>query len=410
MDWEDAVTKYCYLEPPSLPRRPGRADKMNTSFRLTGLRDDASDLAAYGDHASPESADLIAQVGSEVALAVESALERVNALSHTGRIDRAGLRALREELEHARRIALTGQQVGRLATGRVRISEEAVDLSANLREALAQRAREIAARGMEVRQSITAATVVVDPILVFTLLQALLDWSFEHASARVDLVVDIKGWPERAHLMCSFAHQCPDLPPAEAQQAAARRLETMSWRLLEGCARALGLKLDRHDTQGRTLLDIGFSMPAPGTEGMDTLLDLEMDARPTSGFNSKPLAGSHVLLVVARRDVRALVRDALRPMGLMLDFVGSVEEARQFCMGGLPHAIVFEAPLGGARMNRLQAELITEAPMLSFIEIAEEGHAFEATHAAGKVHARVSRNSLMEALPAALVFELSRAG
>lgn len=383
---------------------------MSPSFRLTGLRGEAAPLGAHADAAAVDPADLICQIGTEVAVALESALERVNALTHTGRIDRAGLRALREEVEQARRIGLTGQQVGRLSSGRVRVCEAEVDLSATLREALAQRSREIATRGLEVRQSITAATVVVDPTLLFTLLQAMFDWSFEHTSARIDVLVDVKGWPERAHLVCSFAHHLEQPTTADAPQAAAARLETMSWRLLETCARTLGLKFERHDTQGRTLLDLQFGVPKLGTDALDTLLDLEMDARPASGHNSKPLAGSHVLLVVARREVRALVRDALRPMGLMLDFVGSVEEARQFCMGGLPHAIVFEAPLGGSRMHRLQSELVAEAPQLAFIEIAEEGHAFEATHAAGTVNARVSRTSLTEALPAALVFELSRAG
>jgi hypothetical protein len=386
---------------------------MNPSFRfngLSGFSEEASPRATHTFEKSLDPGDLLTQIGTEVASALESALERVVALSHTGRIDRTGLKALREEIEQARRIGLMGPQIGRLSSGRVGVNKERVDLSALLREALAQRMREIAARGLEVRQSITPADVLVDPTLLFTLLQALFDWSFEHAASHVDVLVDIRGWPERVHLVCSFSHQPPDVASHDAPEVTASRLETMSWRLLECCASTMGLKLERHDTLGRTLLDLEFGSPLTKDDAADTLLNLDLEARPTSGHNSKPLAGSHVLLVVARRDVRALVRDALRPMGLMLDFVSSVEEARQFCMGGLPHAVVFEAPLGGSRMHRLQAELVAEAPMLAFIEIAEEGQAFEATHAAGQVHARVSRTSLAEALPAALVFELSRVG
>lgn len=389
------------------------AQHMNPSFHFNGLsgpNGDAPSRAVNAQDSSMAPADLIAQIGTGVARALESALERVVTLSHTGRIDRAGLRALRDEIEQARRIGLMGAQIGRLSSGRVGIAKERVDLSAMLREALAQRTREIATRGLEVRQSITPAHVMVDPTLLFTLLQALFDWSFEHAASHVDVLVDCKGWPERVHLVCSFAHQPPDIATSDTPEATAARLETMSWRLVECCASSLELKFERHDTLGRTLLDLEFGSPIAEDAAADTLLDLDLEARPTSGYNSKPLAGSHVLLVVARREVRALVRDALRPMGLMLDFVSSVEEARQFCMSGLPHAIVFEAPLGGSRMQRLQAELVAEAPMLAFIEIAEEGQAFEATHAAGQVHARVSRNSLAEALPAALVFELSRVG
>lgn len=390
-----------------------RADaKMSASFRLTGLNEPAAALAPAGALSanSADAADLVAQIGIEVADALQPALERVVALAETGKIDRAGLRALREEIERARRIGLMGPQVSRLSSGRVHLEPERVDLPAILREGLAQRAREIAVRGLEVRQSTAAASVVVDATLLFTLLQALFDWSFEHASARVDLHVALKGWPEQVHLVCSFECAAARQGDGRAHEAGPGSLETMSWRLLETSARALGLGFERHDTLGRTLLDIQFPAAGPDLEEADTLLDLELDARPSSGHNSKPLAGSHVLMVVARRDVRALVREALRHMGLMLDFVSSVEEARQFCLGGLPHAIVYEAPLGGARMQRLRAELVIEAPNLAFIEIAEEGHAFETTHVDGKVHARVSRTSLTEALPAALTFELSRTG
>ena len=36
---------------------------------------------------------------------------------------------------------------------------------------------------------------------------------------------------------------------------------------------------------------------------------------------------------------------ALRDMGLIIDFVSSIEEAAAFCREGLPHAIVVEALL-----------------------------------------------------------------
>ena len=61
--------------------------------------------------------DLVAQLGSEVAAVLSTALERVTTLATTGKIDRASLRALREEVDHARRAAIMGQQVSRLAAG-----------------------------------------------------------------------------------------------------------------------------------------------------------------------------------------------------------------------------------------------------------------------------------------------------
>jgi hypothetical protein len=59
--------------------------------------------------------EIIAQIGSEVGLPLSSALERVTTLATTGKIDRAGLRALRDEIERARRASMMGQQIARFA-------------------------------------------------------------------------------------------------------------------------------------------------------------------------------------------------------------------------------------------------------------------------------------------------------
>ena len=74
---------------------------------------------------------LLGQLGSEVATALSAALERVNALATTGKIGRKGLRELREYIELARRTGIMGQQVNRLAAGRVKQNIERVDLTSD---------------------------------------------------------------------------------------------------------------------------------------------------------------------------------------------------------------------------------------------------------------------------------------
>ena len=107
---------------------------------------------------------LVAQLGSEVAATLSSALERVTTLAATGKIDRAGLRLLREEIDRARRAGIMGQQVVRLGNGRVQLANESIDLTGLLHEALRQRGREIDAKGIEVRQVLGAAEVMSDEI------------------------------------------------------------------------------------------------------------------------------------------------------------------------------------------------------------------------------------------------------
>jgi hypothetical protein len=351
--------------------------------------------------------ELVAQLGGEVAAALSAAIERVNVLATTGQIDRAGLRALREEIETARRVGIMGQQVCRLASGRVGVANESLDLTAMLRDALRHRSREIAARGIEVCEHLTQAIVISDATLLFGLLQSLMDWSFEHAVSRIDYGIEMQAWPPHPQLVCRFRFQ-PEDEVDSARPTTPVHIDTVSWRLVQQTARTLGLLLERRDGPGRIELVIEF--PKTPTERIDGLSSVELDGPGAQPLNSKPLAGSHVLVIAARREVRNLIREALRPMGLMLDFVASVEEAREFCAEGVPHAVVYESLLGGARFEELREELMAAVPTLAFIQVTEQGKAFEVLYVGARQFASVGRDAIAESLPSALLFELTRCG
>ena len=358
-----------------------------------------------------DSQALVAQLGSEVAAHLSSALERVTTLAATGKIDRAGLRALREEIDRARRAGIMGQQVVRLSSGRVQLSAERLDLTGLLSEALRQRGREIDSRGIEVRQVLSSAEVMSDSTLVFSLLQTVLDWSFEHAFGRIDLTVEIKSWPAHACLTAAFQHQPPDeveVPAGKPTALHEARLNTMSWRLLQQTAGVLGLDLVRTDTPGKTRMVLQFPQTlAPRL--VQPGLPEPADDRAAQAHNSQPLAGRHIVVLAARREVRNIVRTALRPMGLMVDFVTSVEELRQLVADGLPHAVVYESAIAGEAFERLRGEMLAEVPTLVFIRISDQGKAFEVLNVGGRQFTSVGRDAIMVALPEALTFELSRA-
>ena len=351
-----------------------------------------------GDHGFRE---LVGQLGREVAAPMTSALERINAFATTGRIDRAGLRALRDEIEQTRRIGLVAQQISRFASGRVRQIPERLNLTQTLRDALAQRGRETASRGIDLRQELKPAEVIIDASMCSALLQALLDWSFEHARSHIEFRIDIKSWPERARLGCRFAHIPADELPTQAAQDE-DGLDTVPWQLLRRLAQTLGLVLQREDTPGTAQLTLEF----PRTVGEGLAL-LELDDPGSVGPNSQPMVGRHVLVIAGRRETRNAVRDTLRSMGLMVDYVGSIDEARQFCSGGLPHAILFEAALAGENFRKLRAEWSQEVPTLAFIEISEQGRELEVHDIGGLRTSRIGRDVIASALPSALMFELS---
>jgi hypothetical protein len=355
---------------------------------------------------------LIAQIGSEIGVSLSSALERVTALATTGKIDRPGLRALRDEIELARRVGMMGQQLARFASGRIRQSPETLSLTQMARDVLLQRGREIAARGVEVRQSMRPVEVIVDATLLHALLQALIDWTLEHAQASIEWRIDLRPWPPHARLSCHFSHR----PPAEVETGVVARdddaspaenLDTLSWRLVQQIAWALKLGLDRMDgPEGVTAVTLEF--PQTVSEQMEGVTAVEIDQGFGVSDNSKPLAGAQVLVLAARRDLRTDVREATRHMGLAVDFVSSVEEADEFCRDALPQAVIYESALAGQRFEKLRASIEAEVPDFVFIEIAEEGNGFVLSNEGNRQHATIGRDAVLASLPSALIFELSR--
>ena len=183
-------------------------------------------------------------------------------------------------------------------------------------------------------------------------------------------------------------------------------MDTMAWHMVEATSRAMGLELRRDDTAEETRITIEF--PRTVNETMEGVSAVELDEPLESAPNSKPLAGSHVLVMAARREMRALVRDAIRPMGLMVDYTTTVEETREFCRGGLPHALVYESALGGDRFAELRKELLAEVPSLGFIAIGEDGADTETVLPDEHPITRVGREAVLSTLPSALLYELSR--
>ena len=62
---------------------------------------------------------VIAELGAEIAHPLTAALERIQALISSGRIDRSGLRSLRDEIEAARQVGMTAQLLARFANARM---------------------------------------------------------------------------------------------------------------------------------------------------------------------------------------------------------------------------------------------------------------------------------------------------
>ncbi len=387
----------------------------------------ASLQSALADTPHPTDLDpqtLLAQMGGEVARALSSAMDRVATLIATGQIDRDSLRALRDEVDGARRAGIMGQQWVRLAANDLPRAHERVDLSTMLREALEQRQRQRAATQaseLEVKQTLAEVSLISDAALAFSLIEAVLDWTFEHARSRAVFRLETEAHPAHARLTCAFLRRQPDaartaLPPGRPNPAKPEdpALNTVAWRLLQQTAAVLGLGLTRRDTGERCELRVHFpisedaetpAMPQDTLAALAALADEETDPQPPF---RQTLVGRHVVVLSGQREVRNLVRDALRPTGSMVDFVTTLDDAQRLFEDALPHAVVYEASQSGSRLSRLRNSLLLDAPTLAFIQITPDGCAFEVLEADGHPYASVGLDGLIESLPAALLFELSR--
>jgi hypothetical protein len=351
--------------------------------------------------------DVVGEMSAEIAVPLTAALERVQTLATTGRIDRSSLRSLNEEIQRARQISMSGQQIARLASGRLRQTHERLNLTETLKDALTQRARETEARGIHIKQVLRPAEVVVDASLLFSLLNGVLSWSMAHAHSHIEFRIDIKTWPTHARLMSRFGFRPADQQLGSVEEDALKTaLDSMTWRVVEQTAWTMGLPVERRIEGHQVTLTLEF--PRTVSDQLEGVSAIELDQGFSPSLHNKPLAGSQVLVVASRRDVRVQVRDAIRSMGLIVDFVNSVDEAREFCRGGLPHAIIIESVLRGDRFNDLRNEVYAESDEVVFIEIIEEGNTFEISGFGGLSMARVGRDAILTSLPSALMFELAK--
>jgi len=355
-------------------------------------------------------ADIVQQLGAEIAGPLSAALEQIQNLATTGQIDRRGLRLLRRSVDDARTAGMLGQQLARLASGRLRLNRERQHLTQMLRNVLAQRSRETQARGVQVRQSLQPVEIWADGALLFALLNALMDWALTNTHSSVDLRLDLTPWPVKARLSCRFAHRSLDLLGGDvAEPRDSPGLDSLAWRLLEQTALTLGVLPLREQEAGITLLTLEFNQLAPDeAPPLDsTHARLEAEAERLGG-NSRPLAGCQLLILSANRALRTEAQAAVRQMGMLVDAVGSVAEAEQFCREGLPHVLLFDAALRDEALQTLIAGVSRDAPDFCFVEMFDGEHRTQLSTATADGVARISRRNLAEALPSLLMFELSK--
>ena len=350
--------------------------------------------------------EIVAQIGAEIATPLTTAVERINVLIETGRIDRLSLRALRDEVEAARQAGISGQQLSRFASGGLRQSHERLHLAEVFKDVLSHRSMETQTWGVSLKLSIKSAEVVVDGPLLFSLLNSTLDWALANARSQVEFTIDSKAYRSHARLSCSFERRAIDHPNEGTRAATPREFDSLTWCLIQQTARTMGLLVAREDNDIVTKLTLEF--PCTAGNQLEGLSAVEINDGLSLAATSHGLAGSHVLVIASRCELREQIREALHNLGLIIDFVDTVSEAISFCSEGLPHAIVIDEVQRTVRFEKFRNEISNEAPKFVFIEIVETGSTFELSSFSDTNLTRIGSEVLLNSLPPALIFELSK--
>ena len=329
--------------------------------------------------------DVVGQVAAEVAAPLTRALERIRALQCNASADAEQLRALHDEVAQARRIGILGQQIARLASGTVRQVLEPVDLHDMLRELLDERRHDVPAARLH--EKLEAATIIADSGLLGALMLSAIDWCSQSTAAPIDLVLQARPATMQAVLSCRFVRRA----------TAGGHEQPLSWHLMHFAAAPLGAQLHLEDGGEHATLRITIDRLVPqALPGQASAADI------------RQLAGCQLLVVSNDRDIRHQVRRAVQGLDLLVDYVTSVDAASEYCDEGLPQAVVYASTLAGTSMTRLRDRLRQLPGSPPFIEISPEHDGYEPPTARERPVRRVVIDGLAQALPAALVIEMTR--
>lgn len=387
------------------PLLAGSSNPMNLADLRT-MPSPASPAPPAGASATPTLGDVVARIAAEVSSPLTAALDRVLALTSSGRIARRDLHSLRNEIAGARRVGLQGQQIARFASGEVRQSLERLDLAQLLRGVLDEQARLSPVSAMNAPAVLGAAEVMGDASLVHALLQAAADWSAAQACEAVSWQLDVKPWPVHARIVCQFARQPADRAAATAempdgpQQAS---MDTLDWLLLQYTAHIAGVSVQRSGGPSHCRLTLEFQRTVNVTLEGASAVDLAAHSSAASS-----IAGSQVLVLAAQRETRQALRDALQGQDLLVDHVSTVTAAALYCEDGTPQILLYESAFDGEALRGLRQHLSAQVSAAVLIELQPSGQHCEIGDGTADSVTRLGVDGLRQTLVSVLTLEAAR--
>jgi hypothetical protein len=313
-----------------------------------------------------------------------------------GRITKAEHRAISIPAERIKLGGISAQQITRFYSGRIRQSHEKIDMAELVEGVLQERKKELGVLGIELRRKLKPVEVLIDPTVAHTFVNAVLDWSLPYGR-RVDVRMDLNAWPQHARFQVRVSND--GVPPSSSTSS-----DNLSWMLIRQIALAAGgIEIERD------LNDEGVNFTALFTrtvQAVDGISAVDLSDEPSSMFKS--LSGAYVLTVSPNLQIRAVVRDALREIGIVSDSVVDFVQAREAIKGRMPNLIVIDSEIKGDDFEAFRRDLLREVFEFPFVEISPDDSSFDMSGFGEFSMAKVGRGNIREALGTAVMFELAK--
>ena len=304
------------------------------------------------------------------------------------------LDAVRDEVARLEQFGLQVQQLARVLSGKASLRRERVDLAATARSALAQWQR-IAHAGRALSAGAAPASALeVDAAALAQLLDFGIEYAL-HEGSSVEVDVAMQGQPPRPTLTIRSQR-----PAAAADDEA--EPDEVHWLLFVQLARAIGLACQRVVTEESLALTLRFPA-AP-----EDLPQARAAASPALPHTASAV-GRRVLLIEPHDFCRIQAYRLLHDIGVAVDAVSSIEQARGSVGGASPDAVITGIRVDDERCAALLESLRAEQPRLCVIELVDDDDAFSFSVPGSDVPARVGRHDLARTLTLALAQELDAA-
>lgn len=336
-------------------------------------------------------------IGAELAHHVSPALEVVRRLKAAGLVTHSEARTLADAADHLQRIALTSQQITRLAHGRLRHSHERIDVSEVLRHVLTENESRYQRQGIAIESHLQPIEVVSDAALLVTLCEIALECAACDGE-RLQVWLAMQHWPEHALLTIRSRPHFRDGREIEASHS-------LHWIYLCRLADATGVTVRRSSETEFVQITVEFPRTVKELGGLTAM---EVDTGAGSLDDAASLAGHHILLITQHEETAWEIGMVCREMRLVLDVVQDCGRAARFCRLELPDMIVLDEVVRDDAFEDLRRHVLSENMNFPFLEIVNEDNVVELGTWHDGATSRVSRSELRHQLQALLAMELAK--